>query len=400
MIPMNRRNHRDGRLVWLAVTMLVAALLLLGGCGGDDSEAEPEGGQATETQAAPETDPIVETARQEIEAAREELVFEAPGPPIDPTPLKGKRILVASIDQRVPILAAVGRATAEAAALVGIEVGTFDAKSQFPLMGQAVQQAIDQNYDGFVSLGLPVEALPEPFANLSEAGIPSVSVTTHEPDPDAPGQGAGDVYANSAPDFFRAARLMAAKAIVDTDGKANVAIIETQEIGVSKTLVEGMRSLLDECAECEVQVTSVALAEWATKITPTVTATLRRDPDVNYVLTIFDDMAIFATAGVNQAGAGDRVKVAGFNGTPAALKLIQTGDVFAADAGQPARWQGWHVLDQIMRGMLDQEAGNPEVPIRYFDDENLEGVNVDDEAELYGSPDFETGFRELWGLGG
>jgi ribose transport system substrate-binding protein len=149
-----------------------------------------------------------------------------------------------------------------------------------------------------------------------------------------------------------------------------------------------------------VEVTSVALADWATKVTPTAQSIIRRDPNVNYILTIFDDMAIFATAGVNQAGAADRVKVAGFNGTPAALKLIKDGDVFAADAGQPAEWQGWHVLDQVMRSMLEEEPGNPVMPIRYFDDENLGELNPDDEASLYGDPKFKEGFRELWGLQG
>jgi ribose transport system substrate-binding protein len=111
-------------------------------------------------------------------------------------------------------------------------------------------------------------------------------------------------------------------------------------------------------------------------------------------------MAIFATAGVNQAGAGDRVKVAAFNGSTAALKLIKDGDVLAADAGQPSQWQGWHVLDQIMRGMLKEDPGNPEMPIRYFDDENLSDLDPEDEAALYGNPDFEGGFKELWGLQG
>lgn len=396
-----RRKGRR-RAVWTCCA--VFGVVLVAGCGGDDDEpADGAAATATATAAAEETpaaNPIVETAKSEIEAARAPLEFEAPGAAIDTSSLKGKKILIAIIDQRVPILAAVGRATEEAAGLVGIETSTWDAKSEFPRMGQAVQQAIDQKVDGLVSLGLPIEALPEPFKKLADAGIPSVSVTTHQPDPDAPGQGVAGVTANSAPNFFDAARLMASKAIVDTDGKANVAIIETKEIGVSKTIVEGMRSVLDECSECKVQVTSVALADWATKVTPTAQSILQKDPDVNYILTIFDDMAIFATAGVNQAGAGDRVKVAAFNGSTAALKLIKDGDVLAADAGQPSQWQGWHVLDQIMRGMLKEDPGNPEMPIRYFDDENLSDLDPEDEAALYGNPDFEGGFKELWGLQG
>jgi ribose transport system substrate-binding protein len=389
------KNFRTRFRVLAPLALVVAGAVLLGMFGGFASRAaaKPNAGAGSAAD-------IVTVAKLEIAAARKPLTWKAPGPPINTASLKGKRILIASIDQRVPILAAVGKATAAAAKQVGIKVTTFDAKSQFPLMGQSVQQAIDQHVDGFVSLGLPIQALPQPFKKLKAAGIPSVTVTTHEPKANAPGQGGILTYANSAPDFFKAARLMADTAVVDTNGKANVAIIGTKEIGISATLVAGMRSVLDKCSGCKVQLSDVALADWATKITPLAQSIVRRDPNVNYILTIFDDMAIFATAGVNQAGASDRVKVAGFNGTPAALKLIQTGHVFTADAGQPQEWQGWHVLDQVMRGMLKKKPGNPVMPIRYFDDQTLKGLNTNSQASLYGNPAFKQGFKKLWGIKG
>jgi ribose transport system substrate-binding protein len=384
---------------WLSFAAVLVAAVLVGGCGGDsDSTTSATTGGAS-TQA--EGNPDVAAAKAEIEAARKPLVFKEPGPAFDANKLKGKKILIAIIDARVPILSAVGHAVQEAAKPIGIKTVIRDAKSQFPRMGEAVQQAIDQKADALISLGLPAEALPEPFQKLKAAGIPSVTVTTHQPDANAPGQGGPNRTANSAPDFSKAAHLMADKAIIDTNGKANVAIIQTKEIGISKTIVAGMQDALQQCSGCKVSsVTSVALADWATKITPTAASIVRKDPNVNYILTIFDDMAIFATAGVNQAGAASRVKVAGFNGSPAALKLIQDGDVFAADAGQPSEWQGWHVLDQTMRTMLKQDPGDPVMPIRYFDDADLKGVDVKNEAALYGNPDFKDGFRKLWGLAG
>jgi ribose transport system substrate-binding protein len=53
-----------------------------------------------------------------------------------------------------------------------------------------------------------------------------------------------------------------------------------------------------------------------------------------------------------------------------------------------------------MRGMLGLEPGNPEIPIRFFDDENLQDVDVNDLDEAYGNPDYRSGFMELWGVGG
>jgi ribose transport system substrate-binding protein len=142
------------------------------------------------------------------------------------------------------------------------------------------------------------------------------------------------------------------------------------------------------------------LAEWATALTPKVQAVIRKDPNVNYILPIFDDMAVFATAGIRQAGAQDRVKTAALDGTPAALKVIQEGDIYTANPGQPAGWVGWAAVDQAMRVMLGEEPGAPAIPHRLLNDENLEGIDVEDIDAPYGNPEYREGFRELWGLGG
>jgi ribose transport system substrate-binding protein len=102
------------------------------------------------------------------------------------------------------------------------------------------------------------------------------------------------------------------------------------------------------------------------------------------------------TSGVRQAGA-DNVKVASFNATPPGLELVQEGDIFTANPGQPPGWLAWGGLDQAMRGMLGEEPADPKVPLRFFDQENLEGVDVEDQDALFGD-EFRDGFRQLWGV--
>jgi ribose transport system substrate-binding protein len=178
-----------------------------------------------------------------------------------------------------------------------------------------------------------------------------------------------------------------------------VVIFNCKEIKPSSSVVKGMKSMLDRCAGCEVAENSTPLAEWATALSGKAQSEVTRNPNANYFLPIFDDMAIFVTAGVRQAGATGRVKVASFNGTPAALKFVQEGDVFVADPGQSNNWIGWHSIDQAMRGMLGAKPSNPEIPIRFFDETNLRDVNVDDIDALYGNPQFRDGFTQLWGVG-
>jgi ribose transport system substrate-binding protein len=393
---------RTGRF-YLVVVALVVVLASVAACGGDEDAAPAEattgaGAGTTEAEGAE----IVSEAQQLIDAAKEPLQFEAPGPPIDVSSLEGKRILILSVDQRVPTLAQAAGVMQEAGTAAGVQVDIFDAKSDVARMQQGLDQAV-RSADATILLGIPI-ALVGPGLEAAEgANVPTVSVLNNEPVEGEPGQGAGDpnVYATTAPSYFKGGQLVAAKAIVDTNGEAKVVIFNTSEITPSTPVVDGMKEILERCDTCEIAAENdTPLAEWSTALTGKAVSAIQQNPDANYLLPIFDGMGIFIHAGILQANAGDRVKVAAFNGTPAALDLIVQGDTFTGDPGQPNGWLGWHAIDQALRGMLGEDPGNPEIPIRFFDDENLEGLDVNDVDEPYGDPDYASGFRELWGVGG
>jgi ribose transport system substrate-binding protein len=385
--------------VWILVGALAVGLASVAGCGGGNNEGEAGPPAATETG---EAAGIVEEAERLIDAAKEPLEFKAPGPPIDVSELRGKRILVLSVDQRVPTLAQAAGVMQEAGEAAGVRVDIFDAKSDVARMQQGLDQAV-READAAILLGIPIALVGPGLEKAKQANVPTVSVLNNEPEDGEPGQGAGDpnVYASTAPSYFKGGQLVAAKAIVDTNGEAKVIIFNTSEITPAAPVVEGMKDILGRCDTCEIVAENdTPLAEWSTALTPKAVSAIRQNPDVNYLLPIFDGMGIFVHAGILQANAGDRVMVAAFNGTPAALDLVLEGDTFTGDPGQPNGWLGWHAVDQAMRGMLGLEPGNPEIPIRFFDDENLEGVDVNDLDEPYGNPDYRSGFQELWGVGG
>lgn len=390
-----RRSRR-----WLLLAMLALALVAAG-CGGDNEEAgAPTASEPAET--ATEAGRIVEEAQAMIDEAKAPLEFEAPGPPIDVSEANGKRILVLSVDQRVPTLAQAAGVMQEAGQAAGVTVDVFDAKSDVARMQQGLDQAVRQA-DAAILLGIPIALVGPGLAKAKAADVPTVSVLNNEPEADEPGQGAGDenVYATTAPSYFKGGQLVAAKAIVDTEGEANVVIFNTSEITPSAPSVEGIKSMLARCDGCEIVAENdTPLAEWSTALSGKAVSAIRQNPDVNYLLPIFDGMGIFVHAGILQANAADRVKVAAFNGTPAALDIIVQDEAFTGDPGQPNGWLGWHAVDQALRGMLGEEPGSPEIPIRFFDASNLEDVDVNDLDEPYGDPDYRDGFRELWGVSG
>jgi ribose transport system substrate-binding protein len=385
----SKANGVEGRgLAALLATLLLAMSLAVGACGGDDDGETAQQGGGEETG-------IVADARQMLEDAKQPVEFKEPGPAIDASKLKGKTVAIVSVDQRVPILSIANRSLQEAAREVGIETTLFDAKSQVNRMLDGIGRA-GRDADAIILTGIPIAAVTGALEDVED--LPTVAVLNNQPSPDAPGQGAGElVDATSAPDYAGNGALLAAQAVADTDGKANVVIFDTKEITPSPDVVRGMRSVLDKCGECSVESNTTPLAEWSTALTPKAQSTLRSNPNANYLLPIFDAMGIFVTAGVRQSGVDD-VKVAAMNGTPAALQLIQDDDIFTADPGAPVAWVGWHALDQAMRGMLGAEYGDPEIPSRLLDDSNLEGVDAEDIDAPYGDPKYREGFRKLWGI--
>ncbi|MFL5838926.1 MAG: sugar ABC transporter substrate-binding protein [Thermoleophilaceae bacterium] len=388
--------RRLRRLLPLFAVLVVS--VVVAGCGSDDNSSSGTGKASTAAGTSTAASGIVAEAQKMVAEANKPLEFKPPGPPIDASKLKGKTLAIVTVDERVPILSLANKATQQAAKEVGIKVTSWDAKSQVNRMQQGIEQAARQA-DAMILSGIPIAAVGGALEAAKKAGVPSVSVLNNQPDPNAPGQGAGPlVGATSAPNYEHGGALVAAKAIVDTDGKVNTTIFDTKEITPSPDVVRGMKSVLDKCSQCKVDMNTTPLAEWATALTPKAQSTVRKNPNLNYILPIFDDMGVFITAGIQQAGASDRVKVAALDGTPAALKVIQDGDVFTANPGQPTGWLGWHALDQAMRLMLGDKPGNPEIPSRLLDDENLKGVDVENIDAPYGNPKYREGFRQLWGL--
>jgi ribose transport system substrate-binding protein len=386
---MNRHDERSrGAHLHLigVVALLIGALALAAGCGGNDVDDDvPE--EATD---------IVAESEEMIAQAKEPIEFEPPGPEIDVGELEGQTVAIVSVDQRVPILAIANDAINEAANEAGLETTLFDARSEVTRMQEGIERAA-READALVLTGIPIAAVPGALEGAQD--LPSVAVLNNQPDPDAPGQGAGElVDATSAPNYENNGALVAAQAIVDTNGELNTEIFNTEEITPSPDVVSGMRSMLDDCGTCEVGENTTPLAEWSTALTPKAQTTIRRNPELNYLLPIFDAMGIFITAGIRQADAGEQVKVASINGTPAAVQLVQEGDIFTVNAGAPVGWVGWNALDQVMRGLLGEEPGDPEVPSRLLDQENLEGVDAEDIDAPYGDPEYREGFRQLWGI--
>jgi ribose transport system substrate-binding protein len=392
-------GRRTGGLRAWRVTAGISTLALgLAACGSPSEQA----GSAGDNRDGASNEGIVNECEEMLEEGRQPLEWTAPGPEIDASSLDGERIMFLSLAQAVPAIAQVATATQEAGELVGIDVEVYDTQGNVTRMQQGIQQAIDTEVAAIILLGIPLDATAAALEKAKAAGITIVSELNNQPTAGEPGQGAGpNVFGSTGPDRTYSGQLMACKAVADTGGEAKAVIFGVDELTTAAPpQVAGMEEILDQCSGCSYTKNSTSVAAWQTDLPSKASSVVQADPEVNYLLPLYDGMAIFMASGVRQAGAGDRVKIVSFNAVPAALSMIKSGSPLVADPGNPNTWMAWQGLDQAMRGMLGVDPGDPVVPIRFFDEKNLEGLDVDDEDELFGNPAYRDGFKELWGVSG
>lgn len=375
------------------VMAVVGTLLLAGVAACGDSKASSSSGDSSSGDSV-----AVEAAQGEIVEASTPLTFTPPGPALDASKSAGSSIHIVALNLQVPLLAHIAEYATEIGDELDINVAVHNAANQVTGMQKGIQDAIDQDADALLILGVPVDLVRDALAKAKAAGIPVINVLNNPIDMDAPGQGAGEeFFAAVGTDLALGGRLIAEKAIVDTDGNANVLFIDSEGLSPQPPVSAAVKDTLAACSSCTLETKNVPVENWGTDITPLVVTALRADPSINYVITLFDSMAIFATAGVQQAGATGKVHVVSHNGGSAALALVKKGDIMTADPGVSEEWAGWAAIDQAMRGMQGLEPGDPMVPYLYLDTASVQDVDIDSERDVYGDS-FVAGFTALWGL--
>ena len=189
-----------------------------------------------------------------------------------------------------------------------------------------------------IACGTDPAVLNPQIAQLKSDGIPVVAA--HNYDPTKPKNElapnlAGIVNAQ----YKTVGELQADWVILQTKGRANVLAID--DIGsdiATPELVAGIKQEFEKyCPDtCKVRHVSVPIPNWSTAISPLVAAEVSSNPDLNYVIPVYDDMVKYVIAPLTSAAATDRVKIATFNASPSVIKMIQEGDVVTFDVGEDA----------------------------------------------------------------
>ena len=337
----------------------------------------------------------VAAAKANIERYSQIPEFQAPGEAFDAKScMAGKKIFTIPASSSIPFIKTISDHVGALADELGFEHMEWENQGNPTQWIQGIDFAINNDFDLISLLAGADPRFFEPQVKAArDAGLDVVTAHLTGLEQDVP----GGVTSATAIDYKTAGSLLADWAIAQTDGNVNALVLVSNEALSTDSMVSGLTEAFDtNCPDCIYEIVNVPIADWATKIQPTVTATLQSNADLNYVIPIYDSMSSFVVPAITISGKGDTVKVATFNGTPFVIDFVREGQV-EMDVGENLDWIAHAMLDAEMRILCGLEpVRDSKVPLLIFDQSNAETAGVPAEASKGYGQDYVAGYRKLW----
>ncbi|HVU76872.1 MAG TPA: substrate-binding domain-containing protein [Gaiellaceae bacterium] len=320
--------------------------------------------------------------------------FVPPGPAFDASKLKGKTFFEIPVTSAIPFVTNVESGMKAVADQYGIKYVGNPNQGQPTQWVQAMNLAIARKADGISLFGPNPKQLQPQILSAKRAGIPVVTAHLFDTtDPQPP-----NVTSDFPAQYSKIARLEVDWVIQDTGGKANVVIINSADYPPSNGIVATMKDEFKRrCGpSCTFSVINVPLNNWATGLQPATQSALAKNPNVNYIIPIYDGMMQWVAPAIITAGRVGKVHVATFNATPFVLTMMKKQDIVRCDIGESPEL-GWAMMDLNMRVMLGLRAPRPEpYGIRVFTKKNVaQAGSPPSYTKGYGSA-YVAGYHKLW----
>lgn len=399
------------RFAQLRVVLVIAALLgamtVFAACGSSDDD----GGGSTAAAGASTTAETsdggssggggTDAAAAMVEEFSRVPEFPLEGAPrVDVASLRGKHIFNIPISSQIPFFVDTDVVMEKIAREAGLKFTEFPNNGTPTQWADGINQAIAQRVDLINLQGAPEPKLLIPqLKKAREAGIP-VSVTHFYQDGTEPPAEVMPYLAGfSTVPFANVGKLLANWAISRAGGKTSAVIITAEDVSASKPITDALNAEFEaNCPDCDVTTINVPLADWGSKIQPEIQSAITKNPNLRWVLPIYDGMSTAAGAGIQAAGRANDIKVATYNGTPAMLRQVRDAAWMDMDISESMAWLGYANMDTVFRALAGDEVISERAPLRIIDKGNI------DEAGNPPSPDkglgdsYVAGYKALWGM--
>lgn len=413
MVKMNhktsaRRGAHGARGQRGAATSLTAGVLLLAtmgimACGSDSDSTSTSatgsaGAAAKTTASAGGCD--VAGAKQAVAEVSGQPTFTAPGPAFDAGKAKGKKVVSIPQDSRIPFNEGNEAAMADAAKVAGLRFSQFKNQGQPSQYVQGMQQATSSGANAIDLFATDPRVLQPQIKAAQAKGIKISASQAYDNTQVEEYTKITNADALTTWPYSLAGKVMADYAIADSNCKANVVIIHDKgDVIATDPLVDAMKAeFAAKCGSgCKVSEDIVSVFDWSTKLQGVAQTALVKNANLNYMIPIYDSMAQFVVPAITAAGKAGKVKIITCSGDAPALTQMKNGNIVAADVATSAAWEGYAVMDNILRMLTDTEPLTKQnYPIRMITKDNVDEALPDPDAAFGTS--YIDGYKKLWGL--
>jgi ribose transport system substrate-binding protein len=340
--------------------------------------------------------PEAARAREQLELYRQLPKFQAPGEAFDARScMKGKSILSIPASSAVPFIKTIQESIEKLAGVIGFTYKPWENQGQVTQWVQGFDYAINNKFQLIELLAGADPRFVEPQVKAAKAaGLLVVAAHLTGYEQPIPGGASGVVPI----DYKRAGGLLADWAIWKTDGKANAGVMGVSDVLSTDAMFSGVKEEFSKCPNCKVNYANVSIPEMAVKTQSMAQGALTADPNINYMIPIYDVLSQWVVPAVTISGRQDKVKVVTFNGTPFALTMVQDGKI-EMDIGENLDWIGHAVLDAEMRMICGLPAvTDPKIPLLIFDKSNADTAGKPAQVSTGYGDAYLAGYRQLWKL--
>ena len=339
--------------------------------------------------------PEAARAREQLEPYRQLPKFQAPGEAFDARAcMKGKSILSIPASSAVPFIRTIEQSMTKVAGEIGYTYKAWENQGQVTQWVQGFDYAINNKFQLIELLAGADPRFVEPQVKAAKAAglmVVAAHLTGYEqPLP-------GGVNAVVPIDYKRAGGLLADWAIWKTDGKADVVVMGVSDVLSTDSMFSGVKEEIGKCPNCKATYSNVSIPEMAVKTQSMAQGALAADPNINYMIPIYDVLSQWVVPAVTISGRQDKVKVVTFNGTPFALTMVQDGKI-EMDIGENLDWIAHAVEDAEMRMICGLPAVTEKIPLLIFDKSNADTAGKPAKVSTGYGDAYLAGYRQLWKL--
>jgi ribose transport system substrate-binding protein len=393
----HRRSQGRAPWRWGVVMAAVAAATLVSACSSSTSVAKTSGTSSPRpTAGAGQSSGSGGSASSIVAAGRgPSNKFQAPGPTLNATSLKGQSLWYVTLSSEIPVLAVEQRGIQQSADALGMTLHLCDGKFQPAAAAGCINSAEAAGAKGILTDSIPVDSVSTAVANATNHHVPILSISEQgQNSKDVGFLGMGDPPAEG---------LAADWVIADSGGKANVLATKVlDDAGAIYDITAGSAPQFAKlCPNCSI-VTATYTTGSVPSVASAVSSALLSHPTLNYGLPQFDFLVPLFKQGVQTAGFANKMKVVSTNSALSSMQLVKSGGQ-AADIGSNRNYGGWAATDAMLRLILGLPSpSSSNIPIRAFDKTNIDSVALTDQAALsgewFGSLDYQKSFQQSWGL--